>query len=149
MERKQMTFFRSFWEAIKSLPDEERLACYDAILTYAFDGTEPKLTGAALAIFIMAKPVLDVSKRRGESGAIGGKNGTGESKARSKPQANRKQNASKPQAVPSLGEGEGIGIGVGIGEGKGNILSIGGGCLEETLDKDYRTQMPPKERGVF
>lgn len=147
MERKQMTFFRSFWEAIKSLPEEERLACYDAILTYAFDGTEPKLTGAALAIFIMAKPVLDVSKRRGESGSIGGKNGTGESKARSNPQANRKQTASKMQAIPSLGEG--VGEGVGVGEGIGNILSIGGGCLEETLDKDYRTTMPPKERGVF
>lgn len=144
MERKQMTFFRSFWEAIKSLPEEERLACYDAILTYAFDGTEPKLTGAALAIFIMAKPVLDVSKRRGESGSIGGKNGTGESKARSKTQANRKQTTSKPQAIPSLGEG----IGVGVGEGIGNILSIGGGCIEETLDKDYRGQLPPRKRGV-
>ena len=92
-------FFRSYWEAIKCLPDEERLKAYDAICGYALDEEDPQVEGIAKAVFIMAKPYLDSSRKKAVSGSIGGKNGTGDSKQRtSKTQANDKQTASKPQA---------------------------------------------------
>lgn len=92
-------FFRSYWEAVRCLPDEERLKAYDAICGYALDGEEPSIEGIARAVFIMAKPYLDNSRKKAVSGSLGGKNGMGDSKQRaSKPQANDKQTASKPQA---------------------------------------------------
>ena len=97
--RTQFTFYRSFREAIKCLPDEERLKAYEAIIDYALNETEPEVSGAAMAVFLMAKPTLDNSRKKAESGSAGGTSGTGDSKQRpSKPQASDKQTASKPQA---------------------------------------------------
>ena len=97
--RTQFTFYRSFREAIKCLPDEDRLKVYDAIADYALDEEEPDITGAAMAVFLMARPTLDNSRKKAESGSTGGTNGTGDSKQRtSTSQANRKQTASTTQA---------------------------------------------------
>lgn len=89
-------FYRSFYEAIHSLPKKDRLAAYEAVIEYALNGTEPELSGAPAAVFTLAKPNLDASKRKAESGRRGGM-------ARSKPEANGKQNASKPEAIKDKG----------------------------------------------
>ena len=62
-------FFTSFWEAIKELPDEDRLSAYDALMEYAFTGKELEVSGVAKAILIMAKPVLASRKKNAERGA--------------------------------------------------------------------------------
>ena len=64
-------FFTSFWEAIKELPDEDRLSAYDALMEYAFTGEELEVSGVAKAILIMAKPVLASRKKNAERGAKG------------------------------------------------------------------------------
>lgn len=87
-ERKQFTFYRSFWEAVKTLPKKDRLPVLEAIISYALDGEDPKgLTAGQSAFFLLVKPNLDSSRKKAASGKQGG----------SKPQANRKQTASKKE----------------------------------------------------
>ena len=80
--RKQFTFYSSFWEAVQALPDEYCLSSLKAIISYALTGEEPPVEGVAKAMFEMARPTLDASRRKAENGALGGASGTGESKAR-------------------------------------------------------------------
>ncbi len=44
-----------------------------AILDYGLDGTEPELQGPAAAAWLLVKPTLDVSIKKAEAGAKGGK----------------------------------------------------------------------------
>jgi len=92
MKRKQFTFYRSFWEAIQALPKKEQLPFVLALITYALDGEELPLSGSAASAFCIVKPLLDSSRRKAESGSLGGKQSS------SKPQANTSKteaNASK------------------------------------------------------
>lgn len=86
--RKQFTFYRSFWEAVQTLPKKDRLPVLEAIISYALDGADPQgLTAGQSAFFLLVKPNLDSSRKKAASGKQGG----------SKPQANRKQTASKKE----------------------------------------------------
>lgn len=107
--RKQFTFYSSFWEAVQALPDEYCLASLRAIISYALTGDEPAVDGVAKAMFEMARPTLDNSRKKAENGALGGANGTGESKDRYKnngsacdaEKSKSQANASKSQANAS------------------------------------------------
>ena len=92
MKRKQFTFYASYYDAVKVLPKREQVEVILAICAYALEENEPSLTGTAAAIFSLARPTLDASRRKAESGQKGGKQ-TG-----SKTEAKRKQNESKLQA---------------------------------------------------
>ena len=89
MDRKQFTFYASFYKAIQRIKNKTaRCAAYDAITSYALTGEMPdvsRLPDAAAAVFEIAQPVLDSSRKKAESGSKGGA---------SKPQAN----ASKAEA---------------------------------------------------
>ena len=92
MERGQFTFFRSYWEALQTLPKKERLAAYEAICDYALNGTEQEMTGSAATAFILIKPTLDSGRKKAASGKHGGENGKGIKKqTESKPKAKAKQ----------------------------------------------------------
>jgi len=52
-------FYRSFFEAINDVPEENQLIIYRAISDYALNFKEPKLTGLSKAIFTLIKPYLD------------------------------------------------------------------------------------------
>lgn len=69
MERKQFTFYRSYYEAVKVLPKKEQTAVLLAICGYALDGIEPNLTGTAKGIFELTRPTLDAARRKAEGGA--------------------------------------------------------------------------------
>ncbi len=69
--RKQFTFYRSFWDAVKSLPGEDRLKTLDAICEYALDGVTTELEGMPLAMFTLIKPTLDSSRKKAAGGQIG------------------------------------------------------------------------------
>lgn len=147
-------FFKSFYEGAKELDDADRLAFYDAIIEYAFNGDASPATGVAKACFSFVKPVLDKSKNRAEAGRKGGRasRGTPEDSSEgkedlphsepenkqtlSKPEANPKQNESKPEANSENREAikdKGLGIkdkGLGIKEDKGIIApNSSGGSL--------------------
>lgn len=71
MERSQFTFYRSYYEAIKTLPKKEQTAVLIAICGYALDKEEPKLTGTAGAIFTLIRPTLDTGWKKAMGGASG------------------------------------------------------------------------------
>lgn len=64
-ERQQFNLMASFWHAGKELPDDMRLAYYDALLQYGFTQTLPeKMHPVANALMITNKPTLDISWTR-------------------------------------------------------------------------------------
>ena len=72
--RDNMIFYRSFAEAARNVPDEDRLAFYDALFDYAFNGEEPEdVTGVAMALFTIAKANIDANNRKADLGKKGGR----------------------------------------------------------------------------
>ena len=51
MNRTTMIFYASWRDAIRTLPDAERLAVYEAAIDFAMSGAEPQLTGMAALAF--------------------------------------------------------------------------------------------------
>lgn len=89
MRRDSMVFYRSFKAAIDLLPEDERLACYDAIFNYAFDGVEAE--GIAAAVLELVRPVIDRNNARYLNGCKGG---------RPKTNTEPNQNQTKPNRKP-------------------------------------------------
>lgn len=60
MRREQFTFYRSYYDALKNLPEKERAKVLFAILEYALDEQEQnKLEGVCAACFLLIRPTLD------------------------------------------------------------------------------------------
>ena len=91
MTRDGFLFYRSYYEAIQKLAKKDRLSAYEAIFEYALNENELELSGAQAAVFMLIKPTLDASKKKAESGRMGGK-------ARSKSEAPDKQTESTAEA---------------------------------------------------
>lgn len=98
MIRDGFLFYRSYYEAIQKLAKKDRLSAYEAIFEYALNENELELSGAQSAVFMLIKPTLDASKKKAESGRMGGK-------ARSKSKAPSKQTESM-EKVNGEDEGE-------------------------------------------
>lgn len=98
MERKQITFYLSFYKAIRRIKKKtDRCDAYDALFDYAFSGISPDLDNlpdAAAIAFELVKPNIDASNKKASSGSKGGTSKQGDSK----PEANCKQTGSKTQA---------------------------------------------------
>ena len=67
----------SYYEAIRDLPDQERLGIYDAILDFGFGNQPDELPPMEQAIFCLIKPTLETSikfeKKQRENGQKGGR----------------------------------------------------------------------------
>lgn len=87
MERDSFIFYRSFYEAIKEVPDEEQLQIYKSITEYALNGNEIDNKGISKAIFTLIKPQLDANLKRYMNGKQPKQN-------KSKQEAKRKQKQS-------------------------------------------------------
>ncbi len=85
MARDSYIFYRSFYEAIKEIPELEQLAVYKAISIYALEQEEIELKGIAKAIFSLVKPQLDANYKKYENGK----------QKKSKTEAKDKQRTSK------------------------------------------------------
>lgn len=77
------TFFASYYDAIKELPEEEQSIMYVAIMRYIFDDVEPELCGTMKLIFTVMRPNLDTSKNRSNKGKAGRKKSTKKIKSKS------------------------------------------------------------------
>ena len=74
MKRNQFTFYRSFYEAVMTLPRSMRFRVVMAIVEYALDGVLPEgLSPAQSAQFILVRPVLESARKKAISGSAGGK----------------------------------------------------------------------------
>lgn len=91
--RDSVLFYRSFYDALKNIPPDDRLKVYDAIMEYGMYDREPELEGVALAIFLLAKPQIDANNKRYENGCKAKKKRTV-----SEIEANTKQDLSECEA---------------------------------------------------
>lgn len=97
MDRTQMTFYASFWDAIGSLPKRDQLPIFRAVISYGLSGYHNEvLSPSQKAFFALMQPVLDSSRKKAKSGKDGG----------SKPKANAKQTESKTEKAVSEKEKE-------------------------------------------
>lgn len=68
------TFFRSYFEAVREMPDDVKLEVLTAIITHGLDGSEPALSNPiSRAIFSIARPSLDSSRGSVLNGKKGGR----------------------------------------------------------------------------
>lgn len=91
--RDSSIFYRSFYEAIKSLPESNQLEVYNAIFEYSFNFVEVELTGLSNTIFTLIKPQLEANNKRYENGNKPKRNQNG-----SKTEAKDEQKTSKVEA---------------------------------------------------
>lgn len=95
--------YRSHVEAIRQLPEDQRIEAYEAIITYCMDDEMPDGGIGAFTVG-MAKPMLDKWKAKREAGAKGGST---EKQTISKQKANNKQTeATEKQTEPKEKEKE-------------------------------------------
>lgn len=71
--RDSLIFYRSFYEAIKELPEDMKAITYEAIFEYSLNFNEVALTGLPKTIFKLIKPQLDANNKRFENGKKGGR----------------------------------------------------------------------------
>lgn len=75
MERNQITFYNSFYKAIRRIKKKaDRCDAYDALFDYAFSGILPDLDAlpdSAAIAFDLVKPNLDAAKKKADGGKKG------------------------------------------------------------------------------
>lgn len=73
MVRNQFTFYRSYYEALDELPDEEKAETLLAVIRYAIYGTAPEMLPVSGKIaFNLIKPTLDSARKKAAAGKQGG-----------------------------------------------------------------------------
>ena len=108
--RDSFVFYRSFFDAIKHLPEENRLEAYEAIFELALNGndTTEALTAIGKAIFTMAKPQIEANIKRYENGKKGGRKqsnnepNTNQTETKVEPKANQTKTKEKPNQNQKL-----------------------------------------------
>jgi hypothetical protein len=101
MKREQFTFYRSYYEALKDLPEKERAKVLFAILDYALDEQTPnELTGICSACFKLIRPTLD-------SGRIKASNRKNKTKTNEEQNENETETKQEQKRKEKEGEKEG------------------------------------------
>ena len=157
---EKITFFRSYYEAIKDLPAELQAEVYSAIFEYSFEDQLPELSPVAGAIFKLIAPVIDkgkqIQEKAKENGSKGGRpkqnqqeETINQQETEIKPTKNQKETKKKPNENQTKTEitetetqtktGKGIGIGKGIGEG----IGIGEGTGKRKKEKEMENNKGP------
>jgi len=88
--RDSIIFYRSFYEAIKELPENIQSQVYSAIFEYSLNFNEPQLEGISKTVFTLIKPQLDANNKRFENGKKGGR------KTKKEPKDNQNETKSEP-----------------------------------------------------
>ena len=71
--RDSFIFYRSFYEALAELSQQQQTKVVMALCEYALNGKEPELKGAASAIFKLIRPQVDANNKKYENGKKGGR----------------------------------------------------------------------------
>lgn len=119
MEKSSFTFFKSYYDAIKEIPEEYQLELYNAIFEYYFEGKEPEnLSSISKAMFILIKPNIDSSIKKYSANQENGKKGgrprnnskneeeTSQNKTEEKSNKNPKITQQKPKENPKETQSE-------------------------------------------
>lgn len=97
-KRDGFLFYRSYFEAISQLEPGDQLKAYQAVCDYGLNGAAHELSGASAAVFMLARPNLDASRKKASAGSTGGKTKANGKQSGSEPEADGKQSGSKHEA---------------------------------------------------
>ena len=105
---KAFSFYKSYYEALKEIPEKDKKDVIFAMINYVFEDKKPKLKGVNKVIWALIEPNLDKSKNKsnGNSGApIGNQNALKslENQGKNdiiKKQSKNNQNSIKNQSLP-------------------------------------------------
>ena len=103
MKTDSFIFYRSFYEAIKEIPDEERLKVYDSICEYALNHIEKADTPISKGMMMLITPQLDANFKRRANGSLGGRPKTAQSDEESEDKADNQgtsENLNETKAKP-------------------------------------------------
>ena len=104
--RDSFVFYKSFWEAIKELPPDDREKSLYTIMEYALNGKEDsEISGIPKAVFTLIKPQIDANNKKYENGKKGGRPPK-ENQKDSEGKPNNNQNETKPEPNNKQGESE-------------------------------------------
>lgn len=98
--KESVVFYKSFYDAIKKIPEEYQLELYNAIFMYSFEDIEPtNLSSIAEVIFTLTKPNIDSAQRKYKASVENGNKGgrpkkNNQSKTQQKPDNN-------PKSIPN------------------------------------------------
>ena len=93
-----VVFLPSYHEAIRDLPDSDRLQMYEAIVRYGLYNEVIELSGVTKALFTLIKPNIDSSQNRYRASKENGKKPPKEgSNPRGRPRKNQTENQSENQ----------------------------------------------------
>lgn len=73
MKRDSFVFYKSFYDAINELTNEEQLTMYKAITKYAIEGELDELSGVCKVVFTLVKPQIDANNKKFTDGKKGGR----------------------------------------------------------------------------
>ena len=97
--RDSYIFYRSFYEAIKELPNENQLEIYNAIAEYSLNFKEVELSGLSKTIFTLIKPQLEANNKKYLNGSK-----PKQKQKISKTEAKNKQKISKTEGNVNVNE---------------------------------------------
>lgn len=95
MANRGTVILPSFYEAIKDLPNADRLAMYDCIVRYGLYGETADLPAHLRGYFTLIRPYIDSSRKRYETAVENGKKGgapIGNHNAQKQPENNQSDN---------------------------------------------------------
>jgi hypothetical protein len=102
--KQSFIFYKSFYEAIKELPDENKLEILGVILGFSFEENYEKnlqeLSPISRSIFALIRPQLEANHKKYENGCKGKE--YGKLGGRPRKEKNPKETPKKPQANPKL-----------------------------------------------
>lgn len=72
-KRNSALIYRDFFEKMQGVPERSYKRVMNAVMAYAFDGVEPKLSGLEAVVFGQAKIWIDNNNKKYENGKLGGR----------------------------------------------------------------------------
>ena len=96
MERNQFTWYRSYYEALKTLSAKDFKAVVLAVCAYALDEQAPSLSGVPNSVFTLIRPTLDSGRNKAKNRlnkvkSSENKSTTTEEQTNNKPEQTRKE----------------------------------------------------------
>lgn len=128
MKREQFTWYRSYYEALRTLPAKDFQIAVLAICAYALDEEVPDLSGVPYSVFTLIRPTLDSGKIKAANRA--NKRKTNREQSENKTGTNEEQTDNKLEQTRKEKEVEGEREEESEREGENDMLKIlppGGG----------------------
>jgi len=93
--KESFVFYRSFIDAIRTLPEGDQLILFNAIADFALDQKEPEIEGTIKGFWMLIRPNIEANNKRYENGKKGAEHGIKGGRPK------KQETPKKPQKNPS------------------------------------------------